>query len=152
MATQIQDPKISIKDLIDNNWDTSNTSISSKPTITTGWWDNSNENPMVTISGAEESPIGGGTTGFSGIEPTKELEGSLQVDCWSDRNATTVNPKKLTFEFSDEVKRIIDENHDQATDLRYVTFLGRQERPDASETPTLYRYICTVGYDYFSFS
>lgn len=151
----MQDPVITIQDLLSNNWKNANTSISYDPDIHTGWHQEEADTPQVTVTNPEESPIDGGRTGYSAIDgsgagPVQELGGSVNVDCWSDRESESgVNPKKLTFEFTEEIKRIVKGDITTATDLRVINYGGRRfVPPDPSENPPVFHYNVPVGYIY----
>lgn len=150
----VKDIVLVIKDYLDNNWDTSNTSISYQPDTHTGWFDTQATNPQVTISTPNETAQGGGTTPFSGIDPTgagptQEINGFCVVNCWSDREVESgVNPKKLVHEFKEEVRRII---HDKATaheDYRFIGFSGADFLVETETEPTGFRIEITVQFGY----
>lgn len=154
MTTNIQEPSITIRDLLRDNWDNSNTSISSDPDIDTGWWDFNSDSPQVTLAGGEDSPVGGGQTGWSGInsvgDPVQEMDGSVQIDCWANRRSASVNPKTLVYEFAEEVRRIIYNNaKNPGNDLRFLKWMGRSNQPDVGGDPIRYRQRCLVGFDWF---
>lgn len=148
----MQDPVLTILNLVSNGWDNTNTSISYDPAIHSGWHDTEANDPQVTVTHVEEGASG--ATGFSGIDPsgagpTQDIDGTVAVNCWSDREVeSSVNPKKLTFEFTEEVKRIVKNNTLSATDLRYISYGGRNFRPDGRADPTVFRYRVPVKYFY----
>jgi len=148
------DPTLTIRNLLKNNWDNTNTSLSSDPAIHTGWIDREASSPQVTVTSAEESPISIGQSPFSGIVPdgsgpTQEIGGTVMIDCWSSREMeSSVNPKQLTFEFSEEVKRILKGNLTSATDLRYIGYQGRRFMTDPDAEPVVFRYSVTAWYVY----
>lgn len=153
----MQDPVLTIKDLLASNWSSSNTSVGYDPAIHTGWHSSEADEPQVTVSNPEESPIRGGTTGYAAADATgaggvQELDGTVSVDCWSDRDVEdSVNPKKLTFEFTEEIKRIVTANQHAATDLRIINYGGRTfVPPDPDESPPVFHYAVPVGYLYES--
>lgn len=155
--TAIQDPVITVEELLADNWNAGNTSIGYDPDIHTGWHSDDADSPQVTVTNPEESPLGGGETGFSAMDgagggAVQELSGTVNVDCWSDRDVEGgVNPKKLTYEFTEEVKRIVDANRLTATDLRLIAYLGRAFVPPGSEEhPPAFRYNCPINYLYES--
>lgn len=149
----VQDPTLTIRDLLDDNWNTSNTSVSYKPAIHTGWIDTTANQPQITVTSATES-ASGRETPFSGIDPSgagpiQTIVGTLKVNCWSNREAEgRVNPKKLTYEFSEEVKRILKANVTGATDLRYIGYMGRTLRVEEESESVWFRYDISVWYVY----
>lgn len=76
----------------------------------------------------------------------------MAVDCWSDRDVeSSVNPKKLTYEFTEEIKRIVMANQTSATDLETLAFGGRTFVPPGDEEdPPVFHYNCPVQYLYES--
>lgn len=158
-----KDPKLVIRDLLDDNWDPSNTSIDGKtpdkPRIHTGWFNGSpgwGDKPQISLTNAVESPLGGGTTGFNftkpdGSGPGKTMLGSVDVVCWAHQDMYEgVNAKTLTFEFSEECKRIIKNNlFPSSVDVEWLSWIGRVERVDVDANPTLFRYDCEIDYLYF---
>lgn len=150
-----QDPKITILNLFEDNWDNTNTSLASDPVFNTGWVNRAIQTPQVTILEPQEVPSSGGTTGFRAIDPTgagpiKSMLGRILVICWSDREMSSVNPKKLTWEMSEEVKRITKANLlSIGNGLEWVSWMGREERVDAGMEPPLFRYDNELNYYYF---
>lgn len=150
----VQDPQLTIQNLLDNNWNTANTSISSKPEVFTGWRRAEATKPQVTVSTPDEGPLGGASTPFRGIDPSgagpvQDINGFVDVNCWSDREVeSSVNPKKLTYEFSEEVKRIVKANTLSATDLDFIGYDGRSFLVDPEANPTVFRYQVTIQYGY----
>lgn len=159
----MKDPKLVIRDLLDNNWDTTNTSIDSlspnKPRIHTGWFNGAEgwyDIPQISVTNADENPLGGGETGFSfivpdGSGPGKSMLGNVDVVCWAHQDMYDgVNAKTLTYEFSEEVKRIIKANlFPSDPDIEWLSWAGRVERVDVDAEPPLFRYDCEVRYFYF---
>ena len=149
----ITDPKVTITSLLKTNWSGSNTS-GVTPTFSTGWFDEKAQHPMVTITNESEATTGGGNTGYFGIDGAggtahQQIVGSVDVNVWSTRDdSSSVNPKQLTFEMSEEVKRIVRANYLSATDLDFISWGGRLERVDTNQSPTSYRYLCQVTYGY----
>ena len=158
-------PKIAAKLVLEKDWDASNTSLSDAPSIHTGRYDQGSENPQVTLTRVDENVQGGGETGVSGIDGRGGLVqdniGMVQVDCWSDRAASEANPKKLTREFAEEVRRVLlgtgtdlaeklEGTKLDGTDL--VWLLPRtppQERPpETDRSPTVFGYTVEAAYYY----
>lgn len=149
----MEDPKLTIKDLIKDGWNAANVS-SVTPSFSTGWFDRKATHPQITVTNPDEMPVRGGETGYSGIKadgsgPTQTRVGGLLVNCWAHRDdGSGVNPKQLTWEMSEEVERIILANFNQATDLDGISFGDRIERIDDSVSPAVYRYECTIIFWY----
>lgn len=147
----MNDPKMSIKDLLKDNWEATNTS-GVTPNIHTGWYDLKSNTPQVTVTNSSEVAVSGGVTGYFGIAtngaPAQYWEGSMMVDCWTTREASSVNPKQLTFEFKEEIKRIIQANYGVVTDLDWIAWLGGPELVDDKQSPVVYRLAGTVRYGF----
>lgn len=157
MVSQQEEASVIIRDILDNNWDKANTS-SIKPKIKTGWWNESRFDNMVTISGQTETQSDGGRTGYFGFQsgngPVKDMDGSVQVDCWSESEqfqTNNKNAKDVVYEFSEEVKRIVTDNTITINNLRFISWNGRSELPSLDESPTLERQSCTIDYSYYIF-
>lgn len=152
----VADPTKTVYDLLRNNWKNSNTSISYDPNFSTGWFDSSASNPQVTVSNLEEGAIFGDIAPFSGIQgdgsgPVQEFSGTVEVNCWSDREVeSSVNPKKLCHQFFEEVRRIVNNNTLTATDLRYIAIGNREFLVDTDAEPATFRYSIEIEYIYRS--
>jgi hypothetical protein len=150
----MKDPKVTVLDLIENNWNALNTSYGQDPDFHTGWHNPQSTDPEVVVSRAEENPTAGGT-GFSAIDPTgagpvQEIDGIVSIEAFSDREVSDVNPKTLTFEFTEEVKSIVKNHALTATDLRYLSYNGRRELPpeNSSEPIPTFHYTMRAWYQY----
>lgn len=150
----MKDPKLTVVDLLEADWDNSNTEIGYDPDMHTGWHNPESTKPEVTVSSLEdESPTAGGT-GFSAIDPTgagpiMELDGTILIGCFSDREVADVNPKTVTFNLTEEVKRILKNHLLDATDLRYLVYHGRREVPPDTDEPTpTFQYTVRAWYQY----
>lgn len=149
-----EEPAVRIRDLLEDNWDASNTS-SITPKIHTGWFNNGwGDTPQVTITNPDENTFGGGDTGFiateaSGAGPVQAYVGTLMVVGWAHHEMNDQNPKSLVFEFSEEIKRIISNNLFDVQELEWVSFVGKERRVDVNADPTLFRQDCEVRYFYY---
>lgn len=158
MVSSQKEASVIIKELLEDNWDNTNTAINSDPEITTGWWTESRSENMVTVSGQSENAIDGDRTGYFGYQsgngPAKLMNGLLQVDCWSDAEqfeTSTTNAKDVVYDFSEEVKRIITNKTFTVDNLRFASWLGRVEQPALNESPVLERQSCDIRYGYYIF-
>lgn len=149
-----EDPILTLQNLLVDNWNPANTS-SITPRIHTGSFNHSWAQAQVAILDPTEFPTGGGETGFRGIESTtgngvKFMIGRVTVGCYShDDDNSGQNPRKLRFEMSEEIKRIIKANlYLVGTDLCWVSWLGRASRVDPDAQPTLFWYDNTINYMY----
>jgi hypothetical protein len=110
---------------------------------------------QVCITGPFENPLSGGATGFYGFRGdgspggVRLTIGDMVVSVWAHYELPyAINPKQLTFEMSEEVKRIIDANTITISDFEWLTWLSKSEIVDNSLTPTLFRYNCMIRYMY----
>lgn len=140
----LADPKLTIRDLLKDNWNAANTS-GVTPDVHTGHWNQEANNPQVTVTDPTEDIDLRGTDP-SGAGLVRWMLGGVLVGCWSTRDASSVNPKQLTVEMSEEVDRIVTANRFGNTDLAWLEWRGREEFVDSRAEPTLYRYDCEVAY------
>jgi len=147
----MNDPKVSIKDIIKNNWNASNTS-SITPRIHTGWFDIKATTPQITVTDTSEVVEGGGVTAYTGIStngtPAKLWVGTAAVNIWVTREAVSINPKQCLFEMRKEIERIIKAKYDDVSDLDYLSWKGGFEQVESDQSPVVYRFIGEVGYAY----
>ena len=108
--------------------------------------------PQVTVTGLSEVVEGGGGSGYTGIgsdgTPSQLWRGTVQLDLWTTREATAINPKQLIFEFKEEVKRIVKANYEAITDLNFIVLRGGGEIVETGSSPVVYRLSGEVGYSY----
>lgn len=150
-----QDPKITIRQLLTTGWNSANVS-NVTPKVHTGWFrDDWMDEAQVCITGPFENPLSGGATGFYGFRGdgspggVRLTIGDMVVSVWAHYELPyAINPKQLTFEMSEEVKRIIDANTITISDFEWLTWLSKSEIVDNSLTPTLFRYNCMIRYMY----
>jgi hypothetical protein len=159
------EPKEAAEIILRDEWDASNTSISSAPAIHTGNYDQGSEDPQVTITTVSETAPGAGTTGISaqtgGGALVQDSVGRLQIDCWSDRQEALPNPKQLTREMAEEVRRILlGVGTDVRTKLSGTKLDGTdliqmtprtppaERSPETDRTPVVYGYLIEAGYYY----
>lgn len=148
------DPVLLVRDLLRNNWDASNTALSSAPKIHTGWYDDSSESPQVTVTNPDEGALGGGDTGYvatqgDGGGPVQERDGVLLVNGWAgSRETTSQNPKKVAFDLREEIGRIIGANYSGVDHLNRLAVGTTRQLVDDDRTPAVYRYEVTVSYGY----
>lgn len=148
-------PEVVVRAILTDEWNPANT-LDITPNVHMGWLDPSGNQPEVTVSNPEESPVLGADTGFRGIapdgSPTKDIGGTVMVNVWASRDRTDANPRQLVHLMKEEVRRIIDEvHHDAPTsdDLIYLSFDGGQRRVEQEDDPpVVYRFLTRVGYGY----
>lgn len=147
-------PEVVVKELLRTRW---RVETALDPAIHHGWVRPGFDEPEVTVSEPEESPVRGGNTGFSGTAgdgsgPTKDMNGTVRVNTWADRSRVESNPKQVVYVMSREIERIIDSHATpEDTDLRFLSFLGGTRMPpETDKEPTMFRVRCVIGYGYHS--
>lgn len=151
----IVDPKLKIYNLLVANWNPTNTSTIT-PKIHMGWYNTGWESiPQITVTTPIYSVFGGGTTGVSAITGSgglvRHMQVTMMVSCWAhhkmeetDGTPISVNPRQLTYEFSNEVRRIMETNMFTDAELDWLNWLDMTEMVDNKIKPTLFRYTNTV--------
>lgn len=159
--TNVDDPKVVLRDLVSTKWNSSNT-LSTTPDFRTGWRDEDLPAPQLTFGPDNETPLT--DTGFDGIDPTgggptATIRGTCQIHAWASRDVTDENPKQLVDRFKTETKRIITDNTQISTvtgittgsNYDYIAYSGNQFMPEPPEDPdsvTVFRYLINVRYEY----
>lgn len=124
-----------VLDLLDDEWDASN-SFGVTPSITYGWFSDPPERPYANVMQPRATPVGGGTTGFDGIdstggEPVQTMSEIVDVHLFAARGeldgATTTHPREYLTGSADrttgdvtagavgEIKRIVGNNGSKPT-------------------------------------
>lgn len=157
MALPSQEPNVSVKKTLENNWDNTNTSANSDPKFHTGIYDENADEPQVSVTPVSETSIEGGDTGFTYIAPGsgeggQVRDGLLDVGCWADRNdAESVGsdfPKLLTYEFRREVVRILMNNQKSVTGLETIGPSDSDLIVEDDRDPVVFHRIQTLTYSY----
>lgn len=126
MVTKIQEPAVTIRDLLDNNWQSANTS-GVKPRISTGWFDQDALYPQISCSAFPEGTLMWGVE--SGQGSVQVRDGVVNVVTWSHRKMVDsggspigTNPKEFRYEMRQEIERIVVANENSAIDLLEIRF------------------------------
>lgn len=154
--TLSEPPEIKVKDLVKNNWDKTNITSEITPDFKTESPDfNDIISDSIYFHNPTENSTGGGDTGYSSLNqsggaPTQRSIGTVQADCLSRRkkDVSSVNPKQVIFDISEEVKRIIRNKFDQDSEIDFFTFLNKDRKINTDVKPTIYRYKCEIRYHY----
>ena len=158
------DPKLDIKNLIQSEWVGEDVDLDGNPPFHTGWYDRNSGGPQITFTNNEESVIGGGNTGHTGLSPdgsTSQMRaGLVLINCWSGtRNDltsagvgnTALNPKALSYQMAHEVHGILQDYYDGFIDgeQKFNTLSGGSVReiPD-TEKEYISRHEITAIYTY----
>lgn len=159
----LRDPVATIRKLMVDNWDPANTpDLSSRPEISTGWWNSDDALPQVTITGRDDPAKRATATGWTAISadgsgPVREVAGQVTVRCWAafgtDPTSRGADPRKLRHQMGREVARIITlfaDGDDAATeDLESLGFDGPtddESRDDADRM--VFVAIYRISYEY----
>ena len=147
----MNDPVMSLKSLLEDNWVPANTS-SITPDISTGWYDLAAKRPVVTLTDPVDTPVSNGQVKFFGIvqngSPNQYMMSTLALNVWVTRTTATMNPKQLRFEFVQEIQRILLAKFEDITDLDFVAWGGGFGQVDSKTKPPTFRYIAEVQYGY----
>lgn len=124
-----------VLDLLTHEWDSANT-FGETPSITYGWYDDPPARPYANVMQPRSSPVGGGTTGFDGMDssggqPVQTISEVVDVHLFAAYgelgNATVSNPREYLTGSADrttgdvtagavgEIKRIVGENGSKPT-------------------------------------
>jgi len=150
----LEEPVVTIRNLLVAQWDPANTVLAAAPSISTGWWDRSNVRPQVTVSPLPDLPADGTETGYTstqgdGSGPNQRVVGEVQVDCWAVRAADgDPNPKTVVWDLSREVKRIAAAAFAGTGALDFVGFEDAGRDVDTTASPVVFRRTVMVTYGY----
>lgn len=158
---KIEDSILTFRDLMDNNWDNSNTKIDFSPHVSTGWYDNPSRYPVITVSNKQESPNPSSETNYTSLGGTQEIKGRVEVDIWvteilEDNNGNKVdlnkssepNPKEVVNDLMEEFRRIVFINQDKMEDFQWISPAECVFVTENEPSPTIYRYDCAIEYYY----
>ena len=148
------EPKVSIMDLVEENWNSENVS-GITPDFHTGWWNPHSGATQLTFTGDDEAFHG--ESGYGAIEgggggPVQIVNGVMFANCWAFRSegvGGSTNPKKIVYEMAKEVRRIILANFNTITNLTYVSVIGIGDvPPDDGTNPMVFRKAVTIGFNW----
>lgn len=170
-----EEPLVIVRELLASGWDNANTTYSSDPRFTTGWWDWGRDMPTVTVTNAQITSVSAATdtrTGYSymtGDGRVGQLKnGIMLVNCWGGTFETPaldgeasdgerLSPKINAWEMCKEARRILLNNaegtlaDDGSVELSFVSPAEHRRLVDTDEDdehPTLFRYELTTRYGY----
>lgn len=157
MVTDVTDPKLTVRDTLRANFD--NTGLPKSLTdddIHLGWFDAGKSYPQISVTNVEESPFGGGRTGFAGIHgdgsgPIQNINGTVTVNCWAGSRNDYPDAgleKKQAHEMADEVKRIVMQHHTPSGDLTSLSVRSTSDVVDTEADPSVHRVEVVVQYTY----
>ena len=166
MSTVRDAVEVEIKNLIRDAWDETLFQAGEQftPSIHHGWTDPDAVVYEITASNPDESPVRGGETGYSGIDPTgagpvRDVNGTIDVNCWADAdrtgvNGVSLNPRKAIYLMKWQVEKILGDHptatraDDTQTDHRWYSPLGARRFVEPDEEPVVWRYQVIAGYGY----
>ena len=133
--TSVKDPILTLKEIIENQFQVSNVStLSSVPSVSPGGqWDSNHTRPQITITSPDEVPLRGTQTGYTGVDPTgagpiAEKQFVADVSVWASRRSDDIdvdpNPKKVVYEVARELERLWMENASGKDDLESIGYIG----------------------------
>jgi hypothetical protein len=148
----MNDPEIEFYDLLQSNWDNTNTVLSSDPKFTTGWYEQGSTEPVVSVSTPEENEATGAASGYTSIKgdgtgPDSEVNGNILIDVWCNENQASQNPKAVVHSLRNEVLRVINANY-EATQYRNIGHSSATKLVEDDQDPVMYRYQIEATYQY----
>lgn len=144
--TDLEDPRVTLKNLLENNWTAGNTPSVDTPNFATEWIDRVDKNrPLVTVTNPNDTPTA--PTGYSSIRGdgsgvNQRKRGFVFLNAWGedrrpDEVDTKPNPKTQAREMWNEVERIILANPEGTGALEFLRTDGPMEGDDQDvETAT----------------
>lgn len=166
MSPILDAPEVEIKNLIRDEWDETIYDVGEQfvPSVHHGWVDSDGDYYEITVANPDESPVRGGETGYSGIDPTgagptQDIVGTVDVNCWADStrsgvNGVTLNHRKAAFLMKAQVESIL-RDHAQGTDAAgnstaffHFSPMGASRNIEEDEEPPIWRWLVTAGYSY----
>lgn len=148
----MNDPAVEFKDLLDSNYNASNTVLSDKPAITTGWYNKGSDAPLVTVTEANESEATGSNTGWTYIKgdgsgPDQATVGLILINIWCNDNQTALNPKEVVNSVKDEIERVILGNY-EATQYESIGVNSTTKLVEDDQSPVMHRCEIEAIYNY----
>lgn len=149
------DIKPTLRTLLINNWDATNTPLSSRPSISTGNWDKNNEDSQITLSEQSDS-LGQSASGYDYKTPDgpgKFVRSVVTVTghaVWKNSyKKDGINPKQLAERLASESVRIFMENFNDAS-FDNLSPITSNEGRDRQSNPTRFFYSVEVLAEYRS--
>jgi hypothetical protein len=117
----MDDPTLTVLQVVDTNWDGGPQGLADKPELQTGWYDRSQKLPAVTFTNKDETPLGGGNTPYYGTDGRTgkgmiRYSGYVLVDAVAGTrddcegvgtNGEDLNPKQVRQSLYDHVAGIL---------------------------------------------
>lgn len=152
----MSDIKAQFISLIRNNWNPASTDWGNVPNVTSGFVDNNHfDTPTIILTGPNESTLGGGETGFSGIQsgtgrPFSRIIGDLLAMCIVHDNMDVPDaPEFIARQMRDELRRIVSDNYDNPFDgVHWISFFSSTQTEDSTRQPIWQTFECVLRYSY----
>lgn len=157
MPVNIKDIRLQVRNLLRTNWNNAEMVESlDDDDIHTGWWDEGKDNPQVTVSHPEESPLQGGDSGVTGLKGdgtgyVQHINGTITVNCWGGSREDYANRGEAevqTQAMADEVERIIYQNIHALQEVSSITVSQRLKITEDEEVPTEHRVQFQLKYNW----
>ncbi|WP_248908153.1 hypothetical protein [Halocatena marina] len=140
------DPTKKIWQLIEDNWDNSQTSLASEPEFQTGWYSRDQKLPAITVTGKNEGVLRGGETGFTAThsitgKAMQRWSGFVLVDAVAGTHSDCegigvggddLNPKLVRQELKQHAQQIIIDTQ-RTSDFRATAPDGGRDVEDTSD-------------------
>lgn len=145
MSTTIEDPKLIVRDLLREGWDNSLVPVDLDDSdIHTGWYDDGKGFPQITVTSNEETPVGGGVTGYTGVAgdgsgPIQQRRGTVLVTVWAG-SRESYEFRGLEQKQANEMAQVVEEilYGVSVEDLHSVAVTSRNRLVDEDENPTVH--------------
>lgn len=143
MPTTIDDIKLTVRNLLRAHWDNGSLPESlAEYDIHTGWFDDGKSFPQVSVTNNDDSPYGGGETGYSGIAGdgsggVQTRSGVVLVTAWAgsrDDYDARGEEELQASEMASNVEEIVGGNQSPGS-LRTLSVGRRRKLTDTDETP-----------------
>lgn len=143
-------------DILKTNWEPTNTDWGGTPKFTSAWEENNDaDHPHVVIMEPIETPLGGGNTGFTGIQgngkPMQRMIGSMTIFTMAHENMDLDgnDPAEVAHQMSGEVKRIVGATYlNPVEGVYWWSMYSRTGAQDTVRRPVIYRKDCQIRYCY----
>jgi hypothetical protein len=142
MPATIDDIKLTVRDLLQTAWGATLPAAVETDDIHTGWHDAGKGDPQVSVTNDEESPFGGGETGYSAIDGggaggIQTRSGTVLVTAWAGSRDDYDNRGEEQLQaqgMANEIERIVGQNQSPGA-LRSLAVGSRTKIVDDDESP-----------------
>lgn len=146
------DIKEELINLILSEWNASATNYNQVPEVTSGWMDNDLfDTPTIQLVNFSENPLGGGETGYTGIQgngrPMQRMSVSGSAICTTHERMEGIggNPQYVCTQMKNEMRRLVNDNYlDPFGDVRIMSMYSASDVQDTTRQPIWFRWDCGI--------